>query len=55
MAEALEGPGHRWLYTVQWHPEELWRKQSAASNLFKAFVEASAQHRARREAAAVAV
>ncbi|MBN9391030.1 MAG: gamma-glutamyl-gamma-aminobutyrate hydrolase family protein [Chloroflexi bacterium] len=55
MVEALEGPGHRWLYTVQWHPEELWRKQSAASNLFKGFVEAAAQHFAQREAAAVAV
>lgn len=55
MVEALEGPGHRWLYTVQWHPEELWRKQTPASNLFKAFVEAAAQRHARREAAAVAV
>ncbi len=55
MAEALEGPGHRWLYTVQWHPEELWRKQSAATNLFKAFVEAAASYLYQRENAAVAV
>lgn len=55
MPEALEGPDHRWLYTVQWHPEELWRKQSAASKLFKAFVEAAASHLYQRENAAVAV
>ena len=53
MVEALEAPGQRWLYTVQWHPEELWRKQAAASNLFKAFVEAAAIHLNEREAVAV--
>jgi putative glutamine amidotransferase len=42
MAEALEGQQHRWLYSVQWHPEELFLKQTAANNLFKAFVEAAA-------------
>jgi putative glutamine amidotransferase len=55
LAEALEGPQHRWLYTVQWHPEELWQKQAAAGNLFKAFVEAAASHLYARQANPAAV
>ncbi len=39
--EALEGLNNNWLVTVQWHPEELWRKHSEAARLFQAFVEAT--------------
>lgn len=39
MAEALESEQHRWVMSVQWHPEELWRKQPEAASLFKAFVD----------------
>jgi putative glutamine amidotransferase len=53
LAEALEGLQHRWLYTVQWHPEELWQKQAAADNLFKAFVKAAASHLYTRQASPV--
>ncbi len=55
MAEALEGPQYRWFYSVQWHPEELWQKQTAANNLFKAFVEAAASHLYARQDSPVAV
>lgn len=53
LAEALEGSQHSWLFTVQWHPEELWQKQTAASHLFKAFVEAAAGHLYTRQANSV--
>lgn len=53
--EALEGIENRWLYSVQWHPEELWKKQAVASNLFKAFVEAAASHLYARQNSPVAV
>ncbi|HEX2912707.1 MAG TPA: gamma-glutamyl-gamma-aminobutyrate hydrolase family protein [Chloroflexia bacterium] len=45
IAEALESPAHDWVLSVQWHPEELWRKQNEAASLFKAFVEFVAQRK----------
>lgn len=39
VVEALESPEHRYVLSVQWHPEELWRTQTAAQNLFSAFIE----------------
>ena len=42
LVEALESEQHRWVASIQWHPEELWQKQTAAANLFQAFVEAAA-------------
>ncbi len=41
VVEALESDNHRWVASIQWHPEELWRQHSSAANLFKAFVEAA--------------
>lgn len=38
VAEALESPAHRYVVSVQWHPEELWPEQAAAKNLFTRFV-----------------
>jgi putative glutamine amidotransferase len=37
--EALEAPQNRYVVTVQWHPEELWRTQEAARRLFVSFIE----------------
>jgi putative glutamine amidotransferase len=42
LVEALESEQHRWVVSIQWHPEELWQKQPSAANLFRAFVEAAA-------------
>lgn len=39
VVEALESPEHRYVLSVQWHPEELWPEQAAAKNLFTRFVE----------------
>ena len=39
VVEALESPAHRYVVSIQWHPEELWRKQDAAHHLFASFVQ----------------
>ena len=44
LAEALEGEGKNWVLSVQWHPEELWRKQGESARLFQAFIEAARVH-----------
>ena len=38
VVEALEYPLNRYVLSVQWHPEELWRNQAAAKNLFASFI-----------------
>ncbi|MFQ5610783.1 MAG: gamma-glutamyl-gamma-aminobutyrate hydrolase family protein [Anaerolineae bacterium] len=42
VVEAIEVPGHTFAIGVQWHPEELVRKQVEARRLFSAFVSACA-------------
>lgn len=49
LIEAIECPTDRFTLGVQWHPENLWRKNSSHFRLFTAFTEAAAA--ARREAA----
>ena len=41
VAEALESYQNRWVASVQWHPEELWRSQEKTADLFRAFIEAA--------------
>lgn len=36
--EACWCPGRRFLWTVQWHPEQLFRKEPAQLSIFRAFV-----------------
>lgn len=38
--EGVEGPGHRFLIGVQWHPEELTGRDARAQRLFDALAEA---------------
>ena len=40
LIEAFYAPGARFLWAVQWHPEYLFRNDSASRRLFKRFVEA---------------
>ncbi len=42
MPEALESTAHRWVVSVQWHPEELFRQQGEAASLFRTFVQQAA-------------
>ncbi len=41
LIEALENPDRQWVVSVQWHPEELWARQTEAASLFQAFVQAA--------------
>jgi putative glutamine amidotransferase len=49
VVEAIENPALPFAVGVQWHPEELYRADDSAANLFRAFVAAAARHRAERE------
>lgn len=40
--EAAELEGHTFFLGVQWHPEEMWRRDSASAKLFQAFIDACA-------------
>lgn len=42
VVEALEMPQKKFVLSVQWHPEDLYRDDPAMTRLFKAFVEAAA-------------
>lgn len=42
VVEALEMPHKKFVLSVQWHPEDLYRDDPAMKRLFKAFVEAAA-------------
>jgi gamma-glutamyl-gamma-aminobutyrate hydrolase PuuD len=42
IVEGLEAPGHRWLVTVQYHPEDLVPEHIPSTRLFEAFVAACA-------------
>ena len=42
VVEALEMPQKKFVLSVQWHPEDLYRDDPAMKRLFKAFVEAAA-------------
>lgn len=42
VVEALEMPDKKFVLSVQWHPEDLYRGDPAMKRLFKAFVEAAA-------------
>ncbi|MBZ0278411.1 MAG: gamma-glutamyl-gamma-aminobutyrate hydrolase family protein [Anaerolineae bacterium] len=45
--EAMELPDKRFALSVQWHPEDLYKHDPAAKNLFTAFVEAAREYAAR--------
>jgi putative glutamine amidotransferase len=47
VAEALESVHHRWVLSVQWHPEEMFRDQTEANRLFRFFVEAATENAVR--------
>jgi putative glutamine amidotransferase len=49
--EAVEMPGHPWLFGIQWHPELTPAREPAGERLFAALV-AAARERAARERAA---
>ena len=49
VVEAIENPALPFAVGVQWHPEELYRADDSAANLFRAFVAAAARHREERE------
>jgi putative glutamine amidotransferase len=49
VVEAIENPTLPFAVGVQWHPEELYRADDSAANLFHAFVAAAARHREERE------
>ena len=40
LIEAVQHPGHRFIWGVQWHPEFAWRSDPSARIIFKAFVDA---------------
>ncbi len=42
VVEALEMPDKKFVLSVQWHPEDLYRDDPAMKRLFKSFVEAAA-------------
>jgi putative glutamine amidotransferase len=42
VVEAIEMPNKKFVLSVQWHPEDLYRDDPAMKRLFKAFVEAAA-------------
>jgi len=42
VVEALEMPQKKFVLSIQWHPEDLYRDDPAMKRLFKAFVEAAA-------------
>lgn len=42
VVEAIEVPNKKFVLSVQWHPEDLYRDDPAMKRLFKAFVEAAA-------------
>lgn len=48
VVEGLESRLHRWVVSVQWHPEEMWGNHSEAAALFAAFVSAARQEALRR-------
>jgi putative glutamine amidotransferase len=41
VAEALEMPHKNFVLSVQWHPEDFYREDSAMQRLFRAFIEAA--------------
>jgi putative glutamine amidotransferase len=43
IAELLEVPGNRFVLAVQYHPEEIYMKDTASARLFKAFVKACSE------------
>jgi putative glutamine amidotransferase len=49
VVEAIENPALPFALGVQWHPEELYRADDSAANLFRAFVAAAARHREERK------
>ena len=49
VVEAIENPELPFAVGVQWHPEELYRADDSAANLFRAFVAAAVRHREERE------
>lgn len=40
LIEGVEMENHPWFIAVQWHPEHLWRQDTAAARLFQSFGEA---------------
>ncbi len=48
LVEAIERPGLPFVVAVQWHPEELYRKDGSQAAIFRAFVDAAASHRRKR-------
>ncbi|MDI3328858.1 MAG: gamma-glutamyl-gamma-aminobutyrate hydrolase family protein [Alicyclobacillaceae bacterium] len=42
LIEAIESARHRFAIGVQWHPENMWRKDAVQRRLFEAFVRAAA-------------
>ena len=48
VVEAIENPALPFALGVQWHPEELYRANDSAANLFRAFVAAAARYREER-------
>jgi putative glutamine amidotransferase len=49
VVEAIENPQLPFAMGVQWHPEELYRADDSAANLFRAFVAAAARHHDERK------
>jgi len=50
VVEALEGSDPtKWVFAVQCHPEDLWRKQEWAGKLFRAFVAETRQYRSKAQ------
>jgi putative glutamine amidotransferase len=49
VVEAIENPALPFALGVQWHPEELYRRDDSAANLFRAFVAAAARRREERK------
>ncbi len=45
LIEAVEAPARRFVLGVQWHPERMWRRDSACARLFAALVRAAARAR----------
>ncbi len=48
LCEALEGPDHYFVLSVQWHPEEMTRKHEWARRLFSALVDAARSRKGSR-------
>ena len=48
LVEAIERPGLSFVMAVQWHPEELYRKEGSQAAIFRAFIDAAAGYRRKR-------